>query len=309
MSRSPLTLAALATAALPTLTPVEARAAAGPPDTDAAHVVDDSGRSWLIIAPQTLAAGAALDAEAALLEALRGEIASKNLAFNVLEPSGWAPLPEGGRACVYQAPRGRALDPGRLEPRGSLARNLGTAIGQIHELNPKIAEDLGLPSYDSEDYRTRCLVELDEAARTGHVPPRLLRRWEGALENVALWRFSTTVTHGDLAPEQLLMHEDQVTMVLGWSQTSIADPAADLAWLIASLEQDITDTIIESYALTRSEEPDKYLAARATLAGEFAVARWLLHGTRNSDDSVVSDAAQMLRELDGDLDGAGFIID
>lgn len=304
MSRSPLTLAALATAAIPALAPVDARAVAGPVGTDSAQIVDDAGRVWLITAPQNSAAGAGLDAEAALLERLQAKVGDKALPFTVLEPAGWAPLPEGGRACLYQAPRGRVLNYGQLQPRGNLARALGEAIGKIHELSPKIADDLGLPNYDSEDYRTRCLVELDEAARTGHVPAGLLRRWERALENVALWKFSTVFTHGDLAAEQVLIHEGKVSTVLGWNQACVADPASDLAWLITALPEDVTDTIIESYALTRSEEPDKHLQTRAILAGEFAVARWLLHGARTEDQEVIDDAVQMLRELDSDLEGA-----
>lgn len=304
MSRSPLTLAALATAAQPALAPVDARPVVGPPGTDSAQITDDEGRVWVLIAPQNAAAGAALDAEAALLERLQVAVSEKALPFEVLEPAGWAPLPEGGRACLYRAPRGGVLRYEQLEPRGALARNLGEALGKIHELSPRIADDLGLASYDSEDYRTRCLVELDEAARTGHVPAQLLRRWEHALENVALWRFSTVMTHGDLAPEQVLVRDKKVTTILGWSQACVADPAADLAWLITALPEDVTDTIIESYALTRSEEPDKHLQTRAILAGELAVARWLLYGTRSDDAEVVDDAVQMLRELDSDLDGA-----
>lgn len=304
MSRSPLTLAALATAAHQDLAPVDARPIAGPLGTDAAQIVDDAGRVWLFIAPQHAAAGAALDAEAALIERLQHEIGAERLPFAVLEPVGWATLPEGGRGCLYRAPRGRIMHYGMLEPRGQFARNLGAAIGRIHELNPKIADELGLPSYDSEDYRTRCLVELDEAARTGHVPTQLLRRWERAFENVALWRFSTVLTHGDLAAEQVLVQDNQIATILGWNQASVADPATDLAWLLTALPADTADTIIEAYALTRSEEPDKHLQTRAILAGEFAVARWLLHGVRAEDNQVLSDAVQMLRELDTDLDGA-----
>lgn len=301
MSRSPLTLAALATAAIPALAPVDARAVSGPLGTDSAHIVDDEGRAWLIIAPQHAAAGAALDAEAALLERLAQEVAADKLPFAVLEPRGRASLPEGGHACIYRAPQGRELDYGQLDPRGKLARNLGEMLGKIHELSPKIADELGLPTYDSEEYRTRCLVELDEAARTSHVPPNLLRRWEQALENVAMWRFSTVLTHGDLAAEQVLVEGGAVETVLGWSAAAVADPAADLAWLIAALPDDVTDTIIETYALTRSEEPDPHLQTRAILAGEFAVARWLLHGVRNDEADVVTDAVQMLRELDSDV--------
>jgi len=301
VSRSPLTLAALATAAIPALAPVDARAVPGPLGTDAAKIVDDAGRDWLIIAPQHAAAGAALDAEAALLERLGQEAAAGNLPFAVLEPRGWSTLPEGGRACIYRAPQGRELHYGQLEPRGQLARNLGAMLGKIHELSPKIAEDLSLPTYDSEEYRTRQLVELDEAARTGHVPTNLLRRWERALENVALWRFSSVMTHGDLAQELVLVSDQSVATVLGWSRARVADPADDLAWLLTALPEDVTDTIVETYALTRSEEPDPHLQTRAILAGEFAVARWLLYGVRNDESDVVADAVGMLRDLEADL--------
>src|SRR5690625_8039397 len=68
-----------------------------------------------------------------------------------------------------------------------------------------------------------------------------------------MWRFSTVLTHGDLAAEQVLVEGGAVETVLGWSAAAVADPAADLAWLIAALPDDVTDTIIETYAL-RSEE-------------------------------------------------------
>lgn len=57
------------------------------------------------------------------------------------------------------------------------------------------------------------------------------------------------------------------------------------------------DPIVEAYHLRRTELRDPHLATRALLAGELAVARWLLHGVHTGDDAVVGDAIQMLEEL------------
>src|SRR5699024_11369882 len=53
---------------------------------------------------------------------------------SVLDPKGWAPLEEGGNACIYTAPSGDVLDFSRIEPRSRLARNLGRMLGAIHEI-------------------------------------------------------------------------------------------------------------------------------------------------------------------------------
>src|SRR5450756_3087353 len=49
--------------------------------------------------------------------------------------------------------------------------------------------------------------------------------------------------------------------------------------------------------MRRSELRDPHLADRALLAGELALARWLLHGVRFEDEAIVEDATAMLVEL------------
>ena len=44
--------------------------------------------------------------------------------------------------------------------------------------------------------------------------------------------------------------------------------------------------------------PDSDARVNALLAGELALARWLLYGVRSGDPAVVADAVQMLEELD-----------
>ncbi|WP_250448007.1 macrolide 2'-phosphotransferase [Actinotalea sp. C106] len=299
MARSPLSLAALATVAIPRLDVVDARAARpSGGDVDSAVVIDADGRRWVVRAPRSSAAGAALEAEVALLSRLMGHVDADRLPFDVPRPAGFAPLPEGGRAVVHSQLKGRPLALELLGPGPGLAAHVGRAIGALHELPEQTVEDAGLPVYEAEAYRQRRLSEVDEAARTGHVPAGLLRRWERALEDVALWRFRPTVVHGDLSSDQVLCSREAPTGILGWSEAKVADPADDLAWLLVAAPQEAVDPIVEAYTLRRTETSDRHLVERAMLAGELALARWLLHGVRNDSAEVVDDATAMLVELD-----------
>ncbi|GIJ00380.1 aminoglycoside phosphotransferase [Sediminihabitans luteus] len=299
MPRSALTLAALATAAVPGLVAVSARAepAAGP-DVDVARVTGEDGSAWIVRAPTHAAAGASLEAEVGLLGSLDHYVTSGVLSFTVPQVAGSAPLPEGGRAIVHRAVSGTPLDIDALHPGPGLAADLGRVIAAVHELPHSVIENAALPVYSSDEYRERRLVELDHAAATGKVPPTLLRRWEHALEDVSLWRFQPVVTHGDLGPEQVLVQGGRVVTVTDWSQARVADPADDLAWLLVAAPTDAIDSIVEAYQLRRTELSDSHLADRALLVGELALARWLLHGVRNRLADVVADAVDMLQDLD-----------
>ncbi len=299
MHRSPLTLAALATAAIPQLDVVATRA----PQHDGSDfavtgLLDARGRRWVVRSPQHAAAGAALEGEVELLERLSPAVDGGALPFDVPRPAGFAHLPEGGRAMVYPELVGAPIDLESLTPGPHLAARLGRAIAAIHELPAALVESAGLPVYDAEDYRHRRLAEVDEAARTGGVPRTLLARWERALEDVSLWRFRATPVHGDLAAEHVLVADDRVVAILDWSEARVGDPAEDLAWLFASAPEAALDSVLEAYSLARTERGDAHLAARATLASELALARWLLYGVRAGDHDVVADARRMLADLD-----------
>ena len=298
MPRSPLALAALATAAVPGLDARSVRPEELPGDYDVAVVTADDGVDWLVRAPRTTMAGAALEAETELLEALHLYVDAGVLPFTVPQVAGFALLPEGGRAVVHRHVTGTALDLEALRPGPGLAADLGRTLAAVHELPASVVESCGLPSYTAAEYRERRLVELDEAAATGKVPPTLLRRWEAALEDVALWRFQPVVVHGDLATDQMLVTGGRVTAISGWSDARVADPADDLAWLLVAAPPDAVDSIMEAYQLRRTELHDARLVDRALLVGELALARWLLHGVRRGLGDVVADAEAMLADLD-----------
>lgn len=297
--RTPLALAALATLAKPGLDVVATQPPREPgADYDVVGIVDAQDHRWIVRSPRHAAAGAAMEGEVALLGELADAVDRGLLPFDVPRPAGFAPLPEGGRAMIYPELLGSPLEVERLTPRSPLLRNLARAIAALHELSGAVVRTADLPDYDADGYRQRRLAEVDEAARTGHLPTRLLRRWEHALEDVSLWRFATTPVHGDLAGEHVLVDGEQVVGVVDWSDACVADPADDLAWLLAQTSPEAADAVMHHYASAREGAIDDAFDARATLAGELAVARWLMHGVRIRSDEVIEDAIDMLRELD-----------
>lgn len=296
--RSPLALAALSTLAVPGLDVHGVQPSPAPAGFDAATAVDSERRRWVVRAPATLAAGAALEAEVAFLAALEAYVDDGRLPFEVPRAAGFAPLPEGGRAVVYPDLPGHPLRVERIVPGPGLSASLGRAVGALHELPVSIVERAGLPVYSAQEYRERRLSEVDAAASTGHVPVGLLRRWERSLEEVSMWRFSPTITHTALSAETFLVRAGQVSAISDFADVQVGDPADDLAWLLVTAPQDAVDSILEAYQLRRTELSDKHLVDRALLASELALARWLLHGVRTKDDEVVEDAIGMLADLE-----------
>lgn len=294
MTRSPLALAALASAAVRGLDPVKASAPeVTGSDFDVAIVEDDLGRRWVVRAPRRPTAGAVLESELKLLEGLHRQVP-----FAVPRAAGFAALPEGGRCVVYPLLPGTPLHPGELAPGRGLAAALGRALAALHDVPPEVVEDAGLPVYDAQEYRARRLSEVDRAATTGHVPARLLARWERALEDVSTWRFVATPVHGDLVADHVLVDRGEVSGVLDWGDAKVADPADDLAWVAVGADADALDSVLESYSMSRRDQPDRRLPDRARLAGELALTRWLLHGVNLDDAAIVDDAVQMLTDLE-----------
>ncbi|MCB2412066.1 phosphotransferase [Demequina sp. TTPB684] len=301
MPRSPLALAALASVAVPGLDVYDVlRSPHSDADFDVVIIKDATGKRWVVRAPRRAAAGAALEAEMGLLQALARAHDAGLIEFDVPRPKGAATMAgeEGGRAVVYTEVRGAPLDLAAIEPGPGLAASVGRAIAQIHELPPTLVEDQGLPTYSADEYRLRRLAELDAGVQTGLVPPRLADRWERQMENVAWWRFEPTVTHGDLGEQQILVREGAVAGIVDWMDARVADPADDLAWLAAAAPEDVYESIMEAYVVTRRETRDPHLTDRARLASELALLRWLMYGVRTDNDNVIADGRGMLADLE-----------
>ena len=301
-ARSPLALAALASAAVKGLEPVRTRMLeSAAEDVDSAVIEDNLKRIWVVRAPRNTAAGVRMDQEGQLVEQLMSW-----LPFGLPQVEGTAPLASGGRAVVHRQLPGHPMRPLELLHRPGLAAALGRAIAAIHDLPVRLIEEAGLPVYTADEYRFRRLAEVDRAAGTGQVPPRLLSRWEEAVEEVGAWRFVPCCVHGDLADDNVLVESDQITGLVEWAEARVGDPADDFARLALGANEPALDPVVAAYSAARHEPPDPALRRRARLSGEFALARWLLHGVNTNDDEIIQDAVGMLRDLDAAVSGAGW---
>ena len=303
MERSPSFLAALASAAVPGLDPVTVEALSSTPEQsfDVAFIQDSEHRRWVVRAPRTEVAGAEMDRTMSLLGLL-----ARRLPFAVPAPKGFVALAEGGRAAVYPYLPGHNLDYAELPAGPGLAAELGRALAALHNTDPGVFEEAGVPSYDADSYRNRRLVELDRAAETGRVPTTLLTRWEGALEDVTLWRFAPTPTHGDLTGDQVLavFTDDsdaatgRIRAMTGWEDAKVADPADDFSALVADAPHDAVETVFEAYAHARVERPDANLLVRARLVAELGLLGSLMTALSRKDVGAVEVLTTQLRRLD-----------
>ena len=299
--RKPIELAAVATAAVPGLTPTAVSSAPDDPaDFDSALLLDSEGKQWRVRSPRHAEASARLETEFMILRAFAPGIRAE-LPF--LMPTVAGTVRQGALSTfVYSHLAGttRSVEELTAGPEG-LAREVGAALAAIHDLPRALVSNADLPSYTPNEFRQRRLNELDQAATTGKIPPVLLRRWEHALEDVSLWRFNPCVVHGDLHEDNILVDGDRVTAVTGWTDLRIGDPADDMAWLVASNEQGFVDAVLRHYTSSRRDAPDTHLLRRAALSAEFALAQYLVKGLAAGDQTMIGEAEEMLASLADDI--------
>ncbi|MGO2540888.1 phosphotransferase [Specibacter sp. AOP5-B1-6] len=294
-------LAAIASAAVPGLNVT----AFGPEPDDTADfcsalLVDSEKRRWRVRSPRHAEASTRLETERQVLRAFSPAIRAE-LPF--LLPTVAGTVRQGELITfVYSHIPGKSESVEHLATgSAALALEIGAAIAAIHDLPQELVTTFDLPSYTANEFRQRKLNELDQSATTGKIPPSLLRRWEHAMEDVALWRFNACVVHGDLHEDNILLDGDQVTAVIGWTDLRIGDPADDFAWLVAVNDPEFVDTVMQAYAAARNETPDPHLLRRAALSAEFALAQWLVKGYAADSARMVEDAESMLKTLEADI--------
>jgi macrolide phosphotransferase len=300
--RTPLELAAIATAAVPGLAPT---AAASAPDDaadfDSALLLDADGKRWRVRSPRHAEASTRLETEFMVLRAFTPAIRAE-LPF--LLPSVAGTVRQGSLSTfVYTHLAGTTRSIDELSGgSAALAREIGTALAAVHDLPQALVNNADLPSYSANEFRQRKLNELDQAATTGKIPTILLRRWEHALEDIGLWRFNPCVVHGDLHEDNLLVDGDRVTALTGWTDLRVGDPADDFAWLVASNEQSFVEAVLRAYSEARRDKADGHLLRRAALLAEFALAQYLVKALAAGHAAMTAEAEAMLKSLADDID-------
>lgn len=271
-------------------------------------VEDRDEQRWVVRVPADQVAAALQDQSVALLRLIGG-----TLPYAVPSPEGFATLRDGRRAMVYPLIPGRVLDFTTLPPGPGLATALGEAIAAIHNLDPALYDEAGLPAYTAAELRQRRQSDIDLGAETGLVPTGLLSRWETMLDDVSRWRFSTRPVHGRLDADHVLVDfpdpldasTGRITAITSWENAIIGDPADDLAGVLALAEAETAATVLRAYAHKLAEPPDPALRHRATLLRELRVLKDALTATRTKNDSALAHATAKLHKLDEAVGEAG----
>lgn len=295
MARSHLTLAALATSAVPGLdvAGVAHFGTSEGSDFDAALLTARDGKHWIIRAPRSARAETEQSADLVALRALSAGVRTR-LPFTVSTFAGQAPL-GNTRAFVYEFVYGAKVSLGAMQAGpDSLSASIGTAIAAIHSLPTSFVADAGLPVLTAGESLRAAVTVMDRAAATALVPAALTARWEKAAEDAKLWQFQPTVINGALTASSFLSADDAVTGVLGWQDLRVGDPARDLQWAISN--NSVADSVFDAYSRARGAT-DRQVRQRAMFYAELEVAKWLLHGTETRNTEVVDDAVQMLTGL------------
>lgn len=300
MGRSPFTLAAAVTAALPGAEVTGARrlSADGDGRFDSAVASLADGRELAIRVADDDDTARELAAEAIALRALT-DGARAMLPFRAPAYIGETRLGDG-RALVTELLPGFQIEAAMVPAGRGAAESMGTSIAAVHGLPTSVVRGAGLATRSAEESRAELERLIDTAAATGRVPARLTVRWRDAVADDDLWRFESTVILGGVQSTSFLFEDDpdrgpEVVGVVGWHGLSVGDPALDLSWLSAA--PDAAGDVHGAYARTIDRAPDAALEVRARLLAELEFARWLVHGDAMHRPDIVDDAAALLTAL------------
>src|SRR5690606_14273772 len=292
MARSPLTLAAAASAALSDAEIRQARrlTAGGSGRFDAALLTLADGDDVVVRIPNDDDALADVDSEIIALRALTAG-AREVLGIRAPEVRGSAPM-DDRRVVVTSYLPGYQVEAAHIPAGRGVAGEIGRAIARVHGLPPSVVRSAGLPERSPADARADLDRLLDRIGRSGRVPVRLMVRWREADEDDRLWGYESTVVLGGAQATSFVLQNDardepSVTGVLDWQGLAIGDPAIDLHWTASA--PDAADDVFRAYADASVRAPDGSLRVRARLHAELEFARWLVHGLDTHRSDVVDD--------------------
>ena len=299
MARSPLTLAASVTSALPRVGVVGVgtltEGAAGRYDAAVAEL--DDGRRVVVRVPADDATAPELAAEVRALRALTPGVRGL-LPFRAPELLGEAGI-GNSRAVVVDFLPGYRVDAPHLPPGRGAATSLGASLAALHALPLSIVRTEGLPVRTPHQVRADTARLVDRAEATKRTPQGLMDRWRRAIAADELWRFESAVVLGGAGAASFLFDDvdgvPQVTGLLEWHGLSVGDPATDLQWLASAPAA--ADDVYAAYVAHSGRAPDSRARERARLYAELEFAKWLVHGHETGRADVIDDAVGLLEAL------------
>jgi macrolide phosphotransferase len=298
VGRPSLILAALAADAAPGFTFRSYRRVETNPDIDQLQLWDQDGVSYQMLIPATPAGESEVAIELQALKII--EPHQEFLGIDTPRLIGQSMDSDGAGALLLTLLGGETTDLAKYAP-GLFSKSIGEVLARIHNLSPDIIREAGLLEYDAASILRHKVAEIDNIAQTGRVPAALLSRWEAATEDIGLFRFHPTVTHGNVSQETVMVSAQKVNGLSGWSSLKVGDPAEDLRWLTGgALRTTLEDTIL-NYRAAR-ETADENISQRAQLYSELELGSWLVYCIAKKDEKEISQAEDMIAELRDQLE-------
>ena len=169
--------------------------------------------------------------------------------------------------------------------RATLACEVGRALTALHAVPVEEARTLGMPELDLGEDLYRPMVE----ACLPHLGPRgrawLERRFAAFIEGGGSSDAARVLVHGDLGCGHLLADEaGQLAGIIDWGDALIADPAYDLAALLANCPRRFAERVIAAYAGPASHDRD--MRRRAAFYVD-ALPIWLVYYGGDMDDGEI----------------------
>ena len=163
-----------------------------------------------------------------------------------------------------------------------LAREVGAALTALHTVPVEEARSRGVPDIDLGEELYRPMVE----ACLPHLGPRgrawLEQRFAAFIEGGGSSEAARMPVHGDLGCGHLLADEaGHLAGIIDWGDALIADPAYDLAALLANCPRGFAEHVIAAYEGPASRDPD--MRRRAAFYVD-ALPVWLVYYGGDMDD-------------------------
>jgi aminoglycoside phosphotransferase (APT) family kinase protein len=140
---------------------------------------------------------------------------------------------------------------------GTLAREVGAALTALHATPIEEARAIGVPELDLGEELYRPMVE----ACLPHLGPRgrawLERRFAAFVDGGGSRDAPRVLVHGDLGGSHVLADDaSRLAGIIDWGDALIADPAYDLAALLANCPRSFHEHVIEAYEGPASRDAD-----------------------------------------------------
>ena len=160
-------------------------------------------------------------------------------------------------AVVYDYIEGVTVSALGRAAQATLAREVAAALTALHAVPVDEASALGVPELDLDEEIYRPMVE----ACLPHLGPRgrgwLERRFASFIEGGGSLAAPRVLVHADLGCAHILAGADGcLAGVIDWGDALIADPAYDLAALLAECPRGFAERVIDAYEGPASRDPD-----------------------------------------------------